>query len=72
MTPLHLTKTDEEPGGRDEGWITTPTFPIKKVACSTIKSLPDPELAAFFLRIHFRIELAWTPNILPSALIETP
>jgi hypothetical protein len=30
--------------------ITTPTLPVKEAACITIKSLPDPELAPFFLR----------------------
>jgi hypothetical protein len=30
--------------------ITTPTLPVKEVACITIKSLPDPEFAPFFLR----------------------
>ena len=30
--------------------ITTPTLPVKEVACITIQSLPDPEFAAFFLR----------------------
>jgi hypothetical protein len=28
--------------------ITTPTLPVKEVACITIQSLPDPELAPFF------------------------
>ena len=30
--------------------ITTPTFPVKEAACSTIKSFPDPEFMPFFLR----------------------
>src|SRR4029453_3505097 len=30
--------------------ITTPTLSVKEAACITIQSLPDPELAPFFLR----------------------
>jgi hypothetical protein len=30
--------------------ITTPTLPVKEVACITIKSFPDPEFVPFFLR----------------------
>jgi len=34
--------------------ITSPTFPVKKLSCITIKSFPDPEFSGFFeIMPHF-------------------
>jgi len=42
-----LQALDEPLGG---GSVTTAAFPVHQPPCSTIPSLPDPELARLFLR----------------------
>jgi hypothetical protein len=47
--------------------ITTPTFPVQELACSTIQSVPDPEFATFFWR-KCHISSSFMTTALPLGL----